>query len=649
MRKCLSKLLSGSPLMQTKLSANAVHWSLIDALISGAAGSFGFDDICDLKSCILRRDVSQLLKTCARIDDYLTEYSNQIDISTIRAHRQVVCFLKKFPFSKSEFANDRNQVAKEKFSAAESRCFQTNERLKGLKTEDLPKWVPRARELIFDVLGELTGAKVMKIINSGNHGPGATLSSKDNRTTPYYKFMDFPYSCTKRALPYATAAISMDPTWLDILESSGLRRTIPCPETPVYQREMQIVSCCTEIVDSDHVTFVPKDAKTDRPIAISGSLNMYLQLGVKDYMERALKTKGIDLTDQTRNQRYALLGSQFSTGAYQDNPKQYSTIDLASASDTVSVEIVRTLLDPMWFAFLCDLRHENGELDGELIKYEKFSAMGNGYTFPLETLIFWACSKAALDISNLPSTINDLTVYGDDIICRYEGYLPVVEALTWSGFELNQEKSFAKGPFKESCGADYYKGHDVRAFYLKREVNTYEDIYFICNSIARKISSQGSHQSYQALYNAAIAFIPVQDRRFLPLDTGDDCGLSVPFAYYRKITRNPFLTALELRKLEDKKLVDHFIKNDPYFVREFQNPLQYSGNSRTKLYLVLRATPPTFFANPLQVELVRLALRGVVTRRNSTKVNIRVCSISNWNSAYSRYHLAQHPVNWIPN
>lgn len=649
MRKYLSSVLSGSPLMQTKIASNDAHWLIYSALVDGAAGYFSFDDVCDLKSCILKRDVARLLSTCARIDGYLTVYGDQLDISTIRAHRQVVCFLKKYPFSQNEYDNDRALVAKKKFLAAELDCDRTNARLRGISNDDLPRWVCHAQRLIGEVLGELTGAKVMKILNSGNHGPGATRSTKGNRTTPYYKFMDFPYSCTKRALPYATAAISMDPAWLDILESSGLRRTIPCPQTPVYQREMQIVSCCTEIEDSDSVTFVPKDAKTDRPIAVGASLNMYLQLGVKEYMEKALQRVGVDLTDQTRNQQYALLGSKFSTGSYENNPKQFSTIDLASASDTISFELVKLMLDPEWFAFLCDLRHESGILDGETYVYHKFSAMGNGFTFPLESLIFWACSKAALDCQGLPSGINDLTVYGDDIICRLEGFTHVVDALTWSGFTLNQEKSFRDGPFKESCGADYYKGHDVRPFYLKREVINYEDIYFICNSIADKIHSHGSHIGYQAMFKTAITLIPCAKRRFIPLNSDDDCGLAVPYSYYRKIIRNPLMYDSEHRLLGKSKYLDldSVILTDPFYIRESLSALQYSGRGKTKLYLVLRATPPTMHALPGRVLEARAAARGVITRRDSTRVNIRVCTISSWNGTYSSHQIVSHPINWI--
>lgn len=544
MRNYLKTVLKGKPLMHTPLVDQKSHWVLYRALVAGAVDHLKPSDFEELTIASNNCDVSALFKVTARIDSYLTEYDENSSISTIRVHRQLVSFLKKYPFTDEEYAYDRRQAGQEKFLAAETQCQATNLKLRELNSSDIPSWVPRAQRIIAETLGYLSSEKIMKIISQGNNGPGATLTSVKNRTTPYYKFMDFPYSCTKSAMPYATAAISSDPTWLEFLEASGRRRVVPTPATPTYQREMQIVSNCVEICNSDKVTFVPKDAHTERPIAIGASLNMYLQLGVKEYIESRLCVHGIDLKDQSRNQRYAKLGSQYCTVSGSNNPKQFSTIDLASASDTISYELVKLLLDPLWFAFLCDLRHESGQLNGETFLYEKFSAMGNGFTFPLETLIFWACSKAALDERNLPSTINDLVAYGDDIICREEGSQFVIDALVWSGFSINTEKSFLQGPFKESCGADYFRGHDVRAFYLKRQILTYEDIYFVGNSVAVRSMDSHNRSDLQHLYDVCISLVPVRSRRYSPLSSTEACGFIVPLSYYRVAIRNPFFDRL---------------------------------------------------------------------------------------------------------
>jgi hypothetical protein len=87
--------------------------------------------------------------------------------------------------------------------------------------------------------------------------------------------------------------------------------------------------------------------------------------------------------------------------------------------------------------------------------------MGNGYTFPLETLIFWGLAAACCDRDS------DATVYGDDIIIPSDRFELLAEILRYAGFILNVGKSFHVGPFRESCGKDYFKGIDVRPFYAK--------------------------------------------------------------------------------------------------------------------------------------------------------------------------------------
>jgi len=48
----------------------------------------------------------------------------------------------------------------------------------------------------------------------------------------------------------------------------------------------------------------------------------------------------------------------------------------------------------------------------------------------------------------------------------------MVAVLKYSGFSLNQEKTFSGSDrFRESCGGDYFDGHDVRPYYIKESVN----------------------------------------------------------------------------------------------------------------------------------------------------------------------------------
>jgi len=91
-------------------------------------------------------------------------------------------------------------------------------------------------------------------------------------------------------------------------------------------------------------------------------------------MKKRLGLFGVNLRDQSVNQRYALLGSIDGSLA---------TIDLSSASDTVSYALVMSLLPSGWFDLLDLFRSECVEVPGGVIELEKFSSMGNAYTFEL--------------------------------------------------------------------------------------------------------------------------------------------------------------------------------------------------------------------------------------------------------------------------
>jgi hypothetical protein len=93
-------------------------------------------------------------------------------------------------------------------------------------------------------------------------------------------------------------------------------------------------------------------------------------------------------------------------------------------------------------------------------KYAKFSSMGNGATFCIETLLFAAACYAVGS--------KEFSVYGDDVIIETELF-EAYKALTgFLGFTINEEKSFTSGPFRESCGGDYYDGIDVTPVYIRQ-------------------------------------------------------------------------------------------------------------------------------------------------------------------------------------
>nr|UJQ85388.1 MAG: hypothetical protein 3 [Leviviridae sp.] len=638
------------------ITQDASHWLMYEAYIASHVTTFPF--LQPLLTAVQQKDVGETLKVASAIGDPTLLHGGHMPLKEARVRRQVDVFLKKFPFSRSEYDVDRTAVALSKMLAAEDQCAVTNKKLDWRTTALLPPFILRARRLIAKALGELQPQSIMKMISMGTHGPGATTASKGNRVTPYYKFMDLPYTCTEAARSYAYAAISSDPHWMEILEQSGRRKFIPLPGTPLYQQQLQLLNECVEIVEPDKVTFVPKDCRTDRPIAVGNSLNMYLQLGVCDYLVAKLKQVGVDLSDQQRNADMAGLGSKLAWIGDMVNPSSFATIDLASASDTISIGIVKTLLPPEWFAFLDDLRHKTGSVDGKEILYEKFSAMGCGFTFPLESLIFWAIAKAAAQEAGFQCKRNDIAVYGDDIIVRAEAAPHVIDALKWAGFLVNTEKSFVTGSFKESCGSDYFNGNNVRPFYLKRNVESYVDIYFICNSIADRLRGAQHDSGLIAVYTAMLALIPRKHRTYRPMETNKEQGLQVPIQYMRQLGLAPWLSPDESQHLRVKQLLADqsgqcsnarpVLLQQPYAWAIRTTAREYSGRNSTKLYLWLRSSSvathlPIWWDEDRHTVAVREAtLAGKIARRKSTVDLVNLAPVHNWNGDWTERELTKH-------
>nr|UJQ85809.1 MAG: hypothetical protein 3 [Leviviridae sp.] len=654
---------------RSALAANAngainqedTHWLMYEAYIAAHVATFNFLE--PLLAAVKARDVGTMMEVAANIGDVKLLHDGSMPLKEARVRRQVDVFLKKFPFSREEYDVDRKAVALTKLLQAEDQCRATNAKLGWRNTALLPPVIRRARSLIASVLGDLEPRTVMKIIGGGTHGPGATTASRGNRVTPYYKFMDLPYTVTAEARSYAYAAISSDPHWMEILEKSGRRKFIPLPGTPLYQKQLQLLNECVEIVASDKVTFVPKDCRTDRPIAVGNSLNMYLQLGVCDYLVTRLKHVGVDLTDQSRNADMAGIGSKLAWIGDLENPSSFATIDLASASDTISTGIVKALLPAEWFAFLDDLRHKTGVVDDTELLYEKFSAMGCGFTFPLESLIFWAIAKAATLEAGMQCKRNDIAVYGDDIIVRAAAAPHVINALQWAGFLVNTEKSFITGSFKESCGSDYFNGNNVRPFYLKRRVESYVDIYYICNSVSHRCCGYQHDSGLIAVYTAVLALIPPRHRVYRPMEENLEQGLQVPLQYMRQLGLAPWLSHDEAQHLRVKrKLRDQSGRCSEKFPVNLQQPYawairttarEYSGANSTKLYLWLRGgrdggTLPVWWdENRHTIAVKEATLAGKIARRNATVDLVDLAPVANWQGDWSERELTKHPLWWL--
>jgi hypothetical protein len=126
------------------------------------------------------------------------------------------------------------------------------------------------------------------------------------------------------------------------------------------------------------------------------------------------------------------------------------------------LELVRRVFPDNWFRCLEACRSEETELpNGKVIKLNKFAPMGSSCCFPVEALVFWACAVATLRIGRGLKKYPLVYVYGDDIITDIDTVELVMSGLEKVGLKVNRDKSYFKGPFRESCGGDYHNGVDV--------------------------------------------------------------------------------------------------------------------------------------------------------------------------------------------
>jgi hypothetical protein len=213
------------------------------------------------------------------------------------------------------------------------------------------------------------------------------------------------------------------------------------------------------------VALVPKDSRGPRIISCEPAELMYIQQGLMrklyDTIEHHTITRGlINFRDQTINRFLAHAGSLYD---------QLCTIDLSDASDRVSLQLVKEVFPPRWVEALEASRSENTRLpNGKIVKLNKFAPMGSSCCFPVEALVFWACAEATLRLTYGRTHGHQVFVYGDDIITSSNVAEDVIQGLESIGLLVNRDKSFVKGPFRESCGGDYYLGVDVTPVRLKK-------------------------------------------------------------------------------------------------------------------------------------------------------------------------------------
>lgn len=404
-----------------------------------------------------------------------------------------VSFLRKSQFLKTGI--DLKAEALLGFKKAELQCKDTNNRFSNLLLD--PKYsgahVWLLHSLTRKIASILGSFNYGELFDKGTWGPGVSHLVKGKDVSAPRKFRD------ERGI-----TATLYPLIIDSLQGAY----------PLWYRDgglAQLEQCPGNIVIT-----VPKNAKTDRTIAIEPGMNTWFQLAAGRQIRHKLRRAGFNLDSDVKNQNGALKGSQYGLLA---------TVDFSSASDTISKRLVEEILPPDWFRVLDALRSPCYTLDRTTLPYEKFSAMGCGFTFELESLIFVAAALCVAEYVGVDDS--DVSVFGDDIILPVEGVALYSSFCDFLGFTVNTRKTFASGYFRESCGSYFFKGLDVKPLFLKENKTDVKAIYRLANGIRllshRRNFNSGCDWKFRTVWAHLVKRLPADLRIYGSRLAGDAC------------------------------------------------------------------------------------------------------------------------------
>jgi hypothetical protein len=415
--------------------------------------------------------------------------------------------------------NEKDTPSDGACSAALSKFLKVNERCKDftpepadIRDEELLNGVANVIEKFWYVDGETPLVSTFdQLYDRGRLGSGMNRFSRGSDL--YTKIWDSPLSATSESLLYIWHRLSLR----DVRWAAAERHR---------HKEHG-----THIVAGNKLSFVNKNVAVARCISTEPTVNMWFQLGLEDAMrERLSHLYCLRLeVQQDINKALARRGSK--TG-------RLATIDLESASDSVSIGLLKRILPPDMFRWLMILRSPVTHLpNGREHVLEMVSTMGNGYTFPLQTLIFTAAvitSYRHLGIKpefGGSAANRNLGVFGDDIIVDSRAFSTITRLLRMMGFVVNSDKTFHEGPFRESCGGDYVSGHHCRGVYIKR-LRTTQDYAVAINLLNRWSAATGIHIPRTVQYlgsRPGLLQVPGYEN--------DDAGVHLPLDMVRGVER----------------------------------------------------------------------------------------------------------------
>lgn len=397
------------------------------------------------------------------------EYHEWYQTGDIRLMRYILSFLqfgKKLDYEDDEF-----------HATALRQWLDVEEHLADLDFD--PHILDVLKDIVDVILPDVTDAPVLPSFGNGS------VSERGVRG-PYSKIEKFAYD---PVLDYAFFRSSFS-RGREERYSQGFDPDFLIPNKESWVPTSRVVS-----KREARVAFVPKDLRKSRSICMEPNVSMFFQQAYRRLLEHSIASgplrAHVVLRDQEVNQLGCQIGSL--TG-------HLDTIDLSSASDSVSVDLVKGIFPRRMLFYLLATRTRHAKLpNGEVRELKKFAPMGSALCFPVQCAVYSAVVILSALLSRRDLGLDDLAehltilkgdirrfgpdmvkvlfnthyaesdskfepfyVYGDDIICDFRITSTVVDLLKTLGFSVNIEKSFTgRSCYRESCGKHFHLGQDV--------------------------------------------------------------------------------------------------------------------------------------------------------------------------------------------
>lgn len=222
---------------------------------------------------------------------------------------------------------------------------------------------------------------------------------------------------------------------------------------------------------------VPKTQAGPRLIASEPNQHQWTQGLVSNQvisrMSNTVLKNCIDLKDQTHNGRLALESSRSGS---------HATVDLKSASDRLSCYSVErffranaTLLERIHATRTRMVSNRVDPTRWDRLVLKKCFTQGNALNFPIQSICYAYIAISAViltkgwTVSNLSieKASRQVRIFGDDIIVPVDALDILTSILVALQLQVNSNKTFSKGKFRESCGVDAWDGIEITPSFVK--------------------------------------------------------------------------------------------------------------------------------------------------------------------------------------